>query len=100
MNVSFIPTNCSPILPLLVNGKPEQVNEVRAKEILRLPSFVKIPTLAQLMHTPTHVPAYTRGASHGSMHSMGMVHEHDEDAGADADIGSNSTSCDSIDSVR
>jgi glutamate N-acetyltransferase/amino-acid N-acetyltransferase len=34
VNVSFIPTDRSPILPLLVNGEPEQVDEVRAKEIL------------------------------------------------------------------
>ena len=30
VNVSFVP----PVLPLLVNGEPEQVDEVRAKEIL------------------------------------------------------------------
>jgi glutamate N-acetyltransferase / amino-acid N-acetyltransferase len=34
VNVSFVPTDRSPILPLLVNGEPEQVDEVRAKEIL------------------------------------------------------------------
>ena len=34
MNVSFVPTDRSPVLPLLVNGEPEQVDEVRAKEIL------------------------------------------------------------------
>jgi glutamate N-acetyltransferase/amino-acid N-acetyltransferase len=34
VNVSFIPTDRSPVLPLLVNGEPEQVDEVRAKEIL------------------------------------------------------------------
>jgi hypothetical protein len=49
--------------------------------------------LTQLMRTPTHVHAHTRGASHGSMRSMGTVRERDEDgAGADADIGSNSAS--------
>jgi hypothetical protein len=52
------------------------------------------------MRTPTHVPAHTRGASHGSMRSMGTVRERDEDAGADADIGSNSTGRDSIDSAK
>jgi len=34
VSVSFIPTDGSPVLPLLVNGEPEQVDEVRAKEIL------------------------------------------------------------------
>ncbi|KAH9839958.1 uncharacterized protein C8Q71DRAFT_702505 [Rhodofomes roseus] len=34
VNVSFIPTDGSPALPLLVNGEPESVDEVRAKEIL------------------------------------------------------------------
>ncbi len=34
VSVSFVPTDRSPILPLLVNGEPEQVDEVRAKEIL------------------------------------------------------------------
>ena len=34
VDVSFVPTDCSPVLPLLVNGEPEQVDEVRAKEIL------------------------------------------------------------------
>lgn len=34
-NVSFIPTDGSPELKLLVNGEPEQVNEERASEILQ-----------------------------------------------------------------
>ena len=34
VSVSFIPTDGSPVLPLLVNGEPENVDEVRAKEIL------------------------------------------------------------------
>jgi N-acetylglutamate synthase/N-acetylornithine aminotransferase len=34
VSVSFVPTDGSPVLPLLVNGEPEQVDEVRAKEIL------------------------------------------------------------------
>ncbi|KAI0299294.1 arginine biosynthesis bifunctional protein ArgJ beta chain [Russula brevipes] len=34
VSVSFIPTDGSPVLPLLVNGEPEQVDEVRAAEIL------------------------------------------------------------------
>lgn len=34
MSVSFVPTDGSPVLPLLVNGEPEEVDEVRAKEIL------------------------------------------------------------------
>ncbi|KAH9010878.1 arginine biosynthesis bifunctional protein ArgJ beta chain [Lactarius pseudohatsudake] len=34
VNVSFVPTDGSPVLPLLVNGEPEKVDEVRAKEIL------------------------------------------------------------------
>ncbi|KAI5924161.1 hypothetical protein F4810DRAFT_665969 [Camillea tinctor] len=35
-NVSFIPTDGSPELKLLVNGEPELVNEARAAEILEL----------------------------------------------------------------
>ncbi len=34
VSVSFVPTDGSPVLPLLVNGEPENVDEVRAKEIL------------------------------------------------------------------
>ena len=34
VSVSFVPTDGSPVLPLLVNGEPEEVDEVRAKEIL------------------------------------------------------------------
>ncbi|KZT64489.1 putative glutamate N-acetyltransferase precursor [Daedalea quercina L-15889] len=34
VNVLFIPTDGSPALPLLVNGEPETVDEIRAKEIL------------------------------------------------------------------
>jgi hypothetical protein len=57
--------------------------------------------LTQLMRTPSHVHAHTRGTSHGSMRSMGTVRERDEDdAGADADIGSNSTGRDSIGSAK
>ena len=56
--------------------------------------------LTQLMRTPSHVHAHTRGASHGSMRSMGTVRERDEDdAGADADIGSNSTNSTGRDSI-
>ncbi|KAF7547192.1 hypothetical protein G7046_g9079 [Stylonectria norvegica] len=35
-NVSFIPTDGSPELKLLVNGEPEQVDEARASEILAM----------------------------------------------------------------
>ena len=34
VNVSFIPTDGSPALPLLINGEPEKVVEARAKQIL------------------------------------------------------------------
>ena len=34
VSVSFIPTDGSPALPLLVNGEPLKVDEIRAKEIL------------------------------------------------------------------
>ncbi|KAI0306046.1 arginine biosynthesis ArgJ [Multifurca ochricompacta] len=34
VSVSFVPIDGSPVLPLLVNGEPEHVDEVRAKEIL------------------------------------------------------------------
>ena len=35
-NVSFVPTDGSPELKLLVNGEPETVDEARAAEILQL----------------------------------------------------------------
>lgn len=35
VSVSFIPTDGSPILPLLKNGEPEKVDEERAKVILQ-----------------------------------------------------------------
>ena len=34
VNVSFVPTDGTAPLPLLVNGEPEKVDEVRAKEII------------------------------------------------------------------
>ena len=34
VSVSFVPTDGTPILPLLVNGEPEKVDEGRAKQIL------------------------------------------------------------------
>lgn len=34
VSVSFIPTDGSPALPLLVNGEPVTVDEARAKEII------------------------------------------------------------------
>lgn len=34
VSVSFIPTDGSPVLPLLVNGEPEKVDEARASEII------------------------------------------------------------------
>lgn len=34
MNVSFIPTDGTAPLPLLVHGEPEKVDEVRATEII------------------------------------------------------------------
>ncbi len=34
VNVSFIPTDGTAPLPLLVNGEPEKVDEARAKEII------------------------------------------------------------------
>lgn len=34
MNVLFVPDDGSPDLPVLVGGEPENVDEVRAKEIL------------------------------------------------------------------
>lgn len=34
VSVSFIPTDGSSVLPLLVNGEPQKLDEVRAKEIL------------------------------------------------------------------
>jgi glutamate N-acetyltransferase/amino-acid N-acetyltransferase len=38
-NVSFIPTDGTEELKLLVNGEPQQVNEARASEILELPDL-------------------------------------------------------------
>lgn len=34
MNVSFVPTDGTAPLPLLVNGEPEKVDEARASEII------------------------------------------------------------------
>ena len=36
VNVTFIPSDGTARLPLLVNGEPEKVDEYRAKEILSL----------------------------------------------------------------
>ena len=36
VSVSFIPTDGTPELCLLVNGEPELVDEVRAKQILQM----------------------------------------------------------------
>ncbi|KAF8159468.1 arginine biosynthesis ArgJ [Crassisporium funariophilum] len=39
VNVTFVPSDGTSPLPVLVNGEPEQVDEVRAKEILSLEDF-------------------------------------------------------------
>ncbi|KDR70949.1 hypothetical protein GALMADRAFT_75778 [Galerina marginata CBS 339.88] len=39
VNVTFIPSDGTSPLPVLVNGEPEKVDEVRAKEILSLEDF-------------------------------------------------------------
>ena len=39
VSVSFVPSDNSPALPVLVNGEPENVDEVRAKEILEKEAF-------------------------------------------------------------
>ena len=39
VSVSFVPSDNSPALPVLVNGEPEKVDEVRAKEILEKEAF-------------------------------------------------------------
>lgn len=39
VSVSFVPSDNSPALPVLVNGEPEKVDEVRAKEILEEEAF-------------------------------------------------------------
>lgn len=39
VNVTFVPSDGSSALPVLVNGEPEKVDEVRAKEILTLEDF-------------------------------------------------------------
>ncbi|KAF9479260.1 Arginine biosynthesis bifunctional protein ArgJ beta chain [Pholiota conissans] len=39
VNVTFVPSDGTKPLPVLVNGEPEQVDEVRAKEILSLEDF-------------------------------------------------------------
>ena len=71
--------------------------ELCTAELRRNPNFY----LTQLLRTPSLLHTHTRGASHGSMRSMGTVRERDEDdAGADADIGSNSTGRDSIGSAK
>lgn len=37
--MTFLPSDGSSALPVLVNGEPEKVNEVRAKEILTMEDF-------------------------------------------------------------
>lgn len=39
MSVSFIPSDGTAALPVLVNGEPEKVDEQRAKEILTQEDF-------------------------------------------------------------
>jgi len=39
VNVTFIPSDGTAALPVLINGEPEKVDEVRAKEILGLEDF-------------------------------------------------------------
>ncbi len=39
VNVTFVPSDGSAGLPVLVNGEPEKVDEERAKEILSLEDF-------------------------------------------------------------
>jgi glutamate N-acetyltransferase / amino-acid N-acetyltransferase len=39
VNVTFVPSDGTPSLPVLVNGEPEKVDEARAKEILSLEDF-------------------------------------------------------------
>ena len=39
VNVTFVPSDNSKPLPVLINGEPEKVDEVRAKEILGLEDF-------------------------------------------------------------
>ena len=39
VNVTFLPSDGTTPLPVLVNGEPEKVNEERAKEILSLEDF-------------------------------------------------------------
>lgn len=42
-SVTFVPTDGSSPLPLLVNGEPQQVDEARASEILELPDlYIKV----------------------------------------------------------
>jgi len=39
VNVTFLPSDGTSSLPVLINGEPEKVDEVRAKEILSLEDF-------------------------------------------------------------
>jgi glutamate N-acetyltransferase/amino-acid N-acetyltransferase len=39
VSVSFVPSDGSSVLPVLVNGEPEDVDEARAKEILQEEEF-------------------------------------------------------------
>ena len=39
VSVVFVPNDGSPVLPLLVNGEPEIVDELRAKDILGCDEF-------------------------------------------------------------
>lgn len=78
---------------------------------LDLPELVQLCTLelrrnpnmqlSQLVRNPSHVLTHTRGPSGGSMRGMDTLRERDEDdAGADADIGSTSTGRDSVGSAK
>ncbi|KAH9965937.1 hypothetical protein BC827DRAFT_1181147 [Russula dissimulans] len=77
---------------------PELVHLCTA-ELRRNPSLY----LPQLLRsgTPSHTLTHTRGPSGSSMRSMDTLRERDEDdAGADADVGSTSTGRDSIGSAK
>ncbi|KAI9508941.1 hypothetical protein F5148DRAFT_1191572 [Russula earlei] len=67
--------------------------EMRRNPCLHLPQLLR--------NSSSHVLAHTRGPSSSTMRSMDTLRERDEnDAGADADVGSTSTGRDSIDSAK
>lgn len=63
-SVSFVPTDGSPTLALLINGEPQNVNEVRASEILAMEDLEIEVTLG------------TGGGGEGTYYTCDLSHEY------------------------